>query len=93
MDLSDNPLTKVKVITDHHFPGEVEESNPPKPLKTKCVCVTWRGDLQVCGLLDVGSSWSGVKGRNQGRKLPLEDKVIVPRPPAASFGLVLLLLL
>ena len=54
---------------------------------------TGLGDLQVGGLLDVCSSWSGVEGRNQSRELSLEDKVVVPRPPATSFGLVLLLLL
>lgn len=57
------------------------------------MCITWRGDLQVCCLLDVGSSWSWVKGRNQSRKLPLQDKVIIPCPPASSFGLILLLFL
>lgn len=54
---------------------------------------TWRGDLQVGGLLDVGSSWSGIEGGDQSRKLPLQDKVVIPRPPAASFGLILFLLL
>lgn len=57
------------------------------------VVVTWRGDLQVGGLLDVGSSRSGVKGWDQSRELSLQDKVIVPRPPATAFGLILLLLL
>lgn len=57
------------------------------------MCGTWRGDLQVGGLLDIGSSWSGVKGGDQSRELSLQDKVVVPCPSATSFGLILLLLL
>lgn len=57
------------------------------------VTVTWRGDLEVRGLLDVSSSWSGVEGGDESRELSLQDEVVVPRPPATSFGLILLLLL
>lgn len=57
------------------------------------VWVTWWRYFQVGSLLDIGSSWPRVKRRHQGRELSLQDKVIVPSPPATSFGLVLLLLL
>lgn len=62
-------------------------------MKWRCARHTWRRDLQVGGLLDVSPSWSGVKGWNQSRELSLQNKIVVPGPPAASLGFVLLLLL
>lgn len=41
----------------------------PHPHSDDHMSFTWWGDLQVGGLLDVGSSWSGVEGRDQSRKL------------------------
>ena len=63
------------------------------PAVLPLVTGTWRRDLEVCGLLDVGSSWSGVEGGDESRELSLQDEVVIPRSPATSFGLVLLLLL
>ena len=43
----------------------------------------WRY-VNVCGLIDVGSAWPGIEGRNQGGELPLQHVVIVPVFPLAA---------
>ena len=49
--------------------------------------------LKVLGLVDIGAARSRVKGRDEGRELSLEDKVIVPRPLTAATDIILILLL
>ena len=51
--------------------------------------LTWRWDLKVLDLGDVGAAWSRVKGRHQSREGLFEDVVLLPTSSPCSHLFIL----
>ena len=70
-----------------------EEDKGRRRKKCKPMALTRCRDVKVLCLVDIGASRSGVKGRDEGRELALQHKLVVPRPSLSGLSNHLLILL
>ena len=70
-----------------------EEDKGRRRKKCKPMALTRCRDVKVLCLVDIGASRSGVKGRDEGRELALQHKLVVPCPSLSGLSNHLLILL